>query len=32
VSLSPDGRIRVSPAIYNDEADIDRLIEALNRA
>jgi selenocysteine lyase/cysteine desulfurase len=31
VSLS-EGRMRVSPSIYNDPEDIDRLIEALKRA
>ena len=30
VALAPGNRMRVSPAAYNDEADIDVLIEALN--
>ncbi len=32
VSLVAGSRIRVSPAVFNDESDIDALIEALNRA
>ena len=32
VSLAAGNRIRVSPAVFNDESDIDALIEALNRA
>ncbi len=32
VSLSGGRQFRVSPAVYNDESDIDALIQALNRA
>lgn len=32
VSYSAGAQIRVSPAIYNDEADVDALIEVLNGA
>jgi selenocysteine lyase/cysteine desulfurase len=31
VSYSSGGQVRVSPAIYNDEADIDALIEVLQQ-
>ena len=31
VALAAGSRIRVSPAVYNDEADIDALVDALNR-
>ncbi len=32
VAVAPGNRMRVSPAVYNDEADIDALVETLNRA